>query len=650
MLICLVSVLIARHGKIVQSIQFNMNSSLKGITFKPLRFILLLLTVFAFVYKSYAEEHDILVIHSYHQGLEWTDSISSGILSVFKDHPEYNIYFEYMDTKRNTSDDYYHSFVNLYRSRTSKIQYDAIIVSDNAAYNFMLDYKDEFFPETPVFFCGVNFLDQTELFKHKNIYGFEEVSDHAGTIELIRRLFPERKKVLIINDYSLTGRQIRNQLDEVIPKYSDELQFEIIDTFSIDELKTKVASLNSDYAIYQLITDKDRFGNYISQYGGIHLTLDNTSAPVFCSSDPFLGQGIVGGCLTRGFEQGIDVASLTWNYLNGQNPSPKQYQKGSSTPLVDYKVLTNFGIPINSLDEDIKVINTPPQKTDWLILWLEYSIVVLIILLIVLFGFNHYRKIRARKLVKLVDLRTQELTKANNQLEKTNQSKNEILGVVAHDLRNPIGNITGFSELILEEDDNAHILNHRSRKSLEYIHDLSTYMLRLVNNLLDMSVIESGILKLDCNTSDYVAFIREETEVNRALAEQKKLALKFDCEAKSIKVIFDNYKIRQAFNNLISNAIKFSKEGDTIYITIKESENSVRTSIKDSGPGIPENRLNEIFVKYSQIGTDKSIKSKGTGLGLSIAKGIIEAHQGSIRVKSVLGEGSEFIYELPISG
>lgn len=610
------------------------------------KYFLIVLFVLS-VYTSSSREKNILIIHSYHQGLEWTDSISAGILSVFNNNPDYNLYFEYIDTKRNNSDNYFNSVVEMYRSQSSKIKYDAIIASDNAAYNFMLEYRDELFPEVPVFYCGVNFLDPVELLKHEKFYGYEEIANHAGTIDLIKQLFPERKKVLIINDHTLTGSAIRSELESVLPAYENDLQFEFIETFSFAELEQHVATLGEEYTIYLLVVNMDRLGNYISYNKGIQVISENTSVPIFGSWDFYLNKGIIGGAITKGLEQGKNVAQLCYEYLSGENLNPVAYQKGKTTLCLDYRLLEQFNLETSINRKGISVINEPSVPV-WKMRALIITIAVLLLVLIGLFINVHIKRAQTKRLKKLVGKRTRELKMVNRDLRRIILSKNEILGIVAHDLRNPIGNINGFSRYIIDEDKEHKMLNEESKECIQIINDVSIYMLGLVNNLLDISVIDSGVLKLNLQNADYLAFIANEVAHNKALADSKQMSIKLINCVDSAFVSFDKIKLQQAFLNLLSNAIKFSKAGDVITVELVCEHSKIITKIKDSGPGIPADKFDAIFGKFDQLNSGPGIKNKGAGLGLSIVKGIIEAHNGKVYIKSELNVGTEFIYELPV--
>ncbi len=594
-----------------------------------------------------ARERNILILHSYHQGLEWTDSISSGISSIFKTHPNYNLYFEYLDTKRNSSETYLHSLVDLYHARSSKIKYDAIIACDNAAYDFMCQYRDEFFPATPVFFCGVNFLDKEKLNSQKKFYGFEEVADHKGTLLMLNELFPQRKKVLIVNDNTKTGKAIRNELEEILPAFKGTFDFEFFDAFTIGELKEKVSTLDNDYSIYLLVVNMDREGQYISYNNGIKIIEENTPVPIFGSWDFYLGKGIIGGSIIRGFSQGKSIAQLTFNYLEGINTSPSIYQKGASTSCLDYNLLIEHGLEANLLTKNAIVINKP-EVSQQRIIMLEIGIGLLLTLLLVLYIYLQLKKRQNKKLKELVEQRTSELKETNADLEKINKDKNEIIGVVAHDLRSPIGNINGFSSLLLEDNEFEKELNEESRSYIKIIHDLSENMLKLVNNLLDISAIESGCVKLNLSTHDYLSFIETKITENQAVLKRQNVSIDFQSNIQGVMLKFDSVKIEQVFINILSNALKFSKPGDVISVFAEQKNGHIITRIKDQGPGISEDKFDAIFKKFMQINAKEKGKLKGVGLGLSIVKGIIEAHHGRIYVKSRYGEGAEFIFELPL--
>jgi signal transduction histidine kinase len=601
-------------------------------------------------HSSYSnpDEKNVLVLHSYHQGLAWTDSISSGIMSVFNKHTEYNLYVKYLDTKIHNTEDYIKDIARLFYTHKPKIKYSAIIAADNAAYNFLINNRDELYPGIPVFFCGVNFINRKELEQHENFYGFEEIANHKGTIDLIMELLPLRKKILIINDNTLTGRSIRSELEEILSNYNGILDFEFYTSFSIEELIQKVRTLDDDYVIYLLVINKDNTGQFISYQQGIQIIMENTSAPIFGSWDFYLGRGIVGGSITRGTDQGRSAALLALDYLANNNKPVVVCQEGMTMPCLDYDELSHLNISPDELAGEYKIINEPvafnPDAKVLLIV-----VIVMAGVLLLSFIYLWFKRMQNNRLKRLVEIRTSELKDINENLRKINQSKNEILGVVAHDLRNPIGNINGFCTVILDQDNKKNLLNKEFRSYLNIIDDLSKYMMSLLNDLLDISVIELGHVKLNLSSRDYVSFIEQEVLHNKAVAERRQLKIEFNSIVPSIELSFDKIKMQQVFINILTNAMKHSKPNDRIFVDLILENNYIVTKIKDTGTGIPESKLQTIFKKFVRLDDESNAKNKGAGLGLSIAKGIIDAHKGSIYVESKVNMGTTFSYKLPLT-
>ena len=177
--------------------------------------------------KSYAKDSNVLIMHSYHQGLEWTDNINEGIQSIFDYRPDIKVTYEYLDAKRNFSEQYFNSLKELYAVKAQQISYKAIIVSDNAAFNFIQQYSKDQYPENPIIYCGVNNLDTTLLSQFPNFYGIGEKADHFGTISAIKEIFPDRKNILIVNDQTLTGLAIREELNRELKRLDYNLNLEI---------------------------------------------------------------------------------------------------------------------------------------------------------------------------------------------------------------------------------------------------------------------------------------------------------------------------------------------------------------------------------------------------------------------------------------
>ncbi len=238
------------------------------------------------------------------------------------------------------------------------------------------------------------------------------------------------------------------------------------------------------------------------------------------------------------------------------------------------------------------------------------------------------------------------LAKQNEKLKQLNDLKNEFLGMAAHDLRNPIGSITTTLSYILEYIGSN--LTEKQVKFLRNIEKAGKYMNVLLNDLLDLTAIESGKLTLKLMEEDYISFVKENIVLNQMLADKKSITI--DLSYENIPYInLDRDKITQVMNNLISNAVKFSHSNTKVIVEIKKGEDCIITNVIDQGQGIPEQEVPHIFKEFHRSTVKATDGEKSTGLGLAITKKIVEGHGGKIGVESKVMEGSNFYFTLPLN-
>lgn len=233
---------------------------------------------------------------------------------------------------------------------------------------------------------------------------------------------------------------------------------------------------------------------------------------------------------------------------------------------------------------------------------------------------------------------------AERKLAELNQLKNKFLGITAHDLRNPIVSIRGFSELILGEPEN---LTKDQIELLTIINTVSNQMLTLLNDLLDVSIIESGKLDLQLDLSSFRDFLVDRVKINAVIADKKGIRLHADFDDVP-ETLFDSNRIGQVIDNLISNAIKFSPPSANIYVKMIREGDRIRVSVKDEGPGLSIDDKLKLFGEYQRLTAKPTAGEKSTGLGLSIAKKIVEAHRGKIWAESEPGSGATFLFTIPL--
>jgi len=245
---------------------------------------------------------------------------------------------------------------------------------------------------------------------------------------------------------------------------------------------------------------------------------------------------------------------------------------------------------------------------------------------------------------ELVNLQ-RELNRKNAELERLNLLKNKFLGMAAHDLRNPLGVILSYSEFLIDET--TDILSDEHKKFLKIIFDSSDFMLRIIEDLLDISKIESGKIDLNMEMFNVSEFLKRIISLNAVLSAKKSIEINFESIENDVFVNADASKLEQVFNNLISNAIKFSLPNTKIRVSLNKTNVNVIIGIHDQGQGIPEKELEKLFKPFQKTTVKSTAGEKSTGLGLSISKRIVEAHKGKINVESKVGYGSVFYVSLP---
>jgi signal transduction histidine kinase len=239
-----------------------------------------------------------------------------------------------------------------------------------------------------------------------------------------------------------------------------------------------------------------------------------------------------------------------------------------------------------------------------------------------------------------------ELSKKNRELDELNKLKNQFLGIAAHDLRNPLGIIMGFSDFLLDDLENE--LSVDQLKMLNAIQTSSEFMLHLLEDLLDITAIESGKLNLEKQKTDLLAFVQKNVNLNAIIASKKNISIQIEAPNEIPSVNIDTNKIEQVLNNLISNAIKYSLPKTLIKVKISSKEKEVNISVTDQGQGIPAHEIDNLFKPFQKTSVKATGGEKSTGLGLSIVRNIVQGHGGKVSVDSEIGVGSTFSFSLPI--
>lgn len=235
------------------------------------------------------------------------------------------------------------------------------------------------------------------------------------------------------------------------------------------------------------------------------------------------------------------------------------------------------------------------------------------------------------------------------QLIELNTMKNKFIGIAAHDLRNPLGAIIGFSDLLKE--DPAVKNNPELAEYADYISMAGGSAMALINDLLDYAAIESGHLSIVKEPVELTPFITETVTTHQMFSRSKSITIDFSVDAGlPAAVHFDRRRIRQVLDNFLSNALKYSHPNTRVMLRLLKQGNSLRGEVTDQGQGIPKHELKDLFHEYSRTSVQPTAGEKSTGLGLAIAKKIIKEHSGDVGAASTVGVGSTFYFDIPIEG
>ena len=250
--------------------------------------------------------------------------------------------------------------------------------------------------------------------------------------------------------------------------------------------------------------------------------------------------------------------------------------------------------------------------------------------------------LRARLNLELAHAR-QEIRRHDNRVRELKAEKNEFLSIVAHDLRSPLSNIVTSADIVASDEE---MPRDQVKEFLEIICASGKHMIHLVENLMDLNAIEQGRMKMEIAPCELGELVRGVAANHEAKAKAKQQQLSFSEEHGPLVAMADPHSTIQIFNNLVSNAIKYSPLGKRIDISLRRSNGMIRCEVRDQGPGLNKDDLQKMFGKFAKLSAKPTGGEPSTGLGLSIVKKMVDAAGGNVWCESEPGKGSTFVVEL----
>jgi len=363
-------------------------------------FLSVLLFNTALLSAENTKKNHVLLINSYSKGYTWTDNIVQGIEDILSENPNNILKIEYMDTKVINTPDYYRLLHDLYAKKYHNSTFDSIITTDDDAFRFVEQYRDELFPDTPVVFCGVNNFNPSIAEGFSKYTGVNEEADFTANLELIISLHPETKSIYVINDRMTTACSLEQEFNQAALPFLNKVEFVYLDDLSLAELQEKLAHVPKQSVIFYLSFFKDARGQSYTPEEVLPIISRAITAPMYGAVDYMIGNGIIGGMLKSSYYQGKTAAKLALEILAGVDvakipvvaKSPNQY-------MFDFNQLEKYNISRTDLPPDSIIVNEPETfyyKFKELI-WTTTAIFTILIGFIVVLLFNIRKRKRAQR-------------------------------------------------------------------------------------------------------------------------------------------------------------------------------------------------------------------------------------------------------------
>jgi signal transduction histidine kinase len=627
----------------------------------------------------------ILVLHSYHSEMPWVKLEEQGIKSVLQQEKQVLLFFDYMDTKYNISPDYLASLYQFYEQKYKGKKFDAVIVTDDAAYEFAIAYQQELFPLTPIIFCGVNDFNEANIKDKEWVTGIVEDIDIKSTIDAALAIQPQVRKIVVINDETVVGKANKKLLENIMPDFKERVQFVFLEKVAMSEVVEQVAALSDDAIILLMTFNVDKNNTIFSYEESGELISAKSRVPIYCFWDFYLQHGMLGGKVTSGYNQGKAAGQMARNIVfDGTKAADMPVIKESIQQyMFDFNALRKAGIKEERLPEGSVIVNKPVTfyETYKSLVWLlMVSFVVLLFLVTVLaININRRRKVEAeiRQFNKVLETQVFERTKAlqntNSALRQTlddlQQARRhlvesekmallgELVAGIAHEINTPVGNsITAISHLaVITGECNQKFLNSQMKKSdLEIYLDscnkvskiISTNLERaaeLIRSFKKVAVDQLVEERRNFGVREYIQDILVSLKPQLKKTQHK---INLTCP-ESINVYWYPGAFWQIISNMLNNSILHAYDPDesgTISITISYDAGIVTLTYADDGKGMEPEVQKKIFEPFftTRRGTG------GTGLGMHIVYNLVVFKmEGTIECTSQLGIGTVFTVKLP---
>lgn len=636
-----------------------------AIIFRFFMLLVLLLPVVALcpVKAETTPEGPILIVTSYNPE---TRSISDN-LSAFMDEyrqrgGKYTPIIESMNCK-NLSEAY------LWKSRMASIlgkykgknRPSLVILLGQEAWSAYISQDTEIAKKTPSI-CGMVSVNglvlpddsiDTRVWEpeSKNIYtdfgdynivaGYVYEYDVDKNIELMRRFYPDMRRVAFISDNTYGGLSMQALVKKEMEKYPD-LETIWLDgrTETFMEVSERMRRLPQNTCVLLGTWRVDCTESYVIGNTTYMLRDANPTLPVFTIASVGLGHWALGGYTPEYHAVGKNIGAVTYVFLDKGDREGVDLVTIPGNYTFDIKRLHEFKLDSLNLPQGAVLVNKTPSLYEQYKYWV-IGVVSAFMFLIACFLIAIYYIIRINHLKHHLEVSGEELLVAKEKAEESNRLKTAFLANMSHEIRTPLNAIVGFSSVLVSDDSSP----AEKAQYCDIIQKNSDLLLHLINDILDISRMESGKIKFVWEECDVVELCQ--TALSTAEYGRKTSALfLFETPVASLVIKTDAQRLKQVLINLLSNAAKFTPSGSIkLAIAIDKQHQQLELSVSDTGCGIPSDKSDRVFERFEKLNE----YSQGTGLGLAISRLIVENLGGKIWVDKDYTEGARFVFTHPLT-
>ena len=636
-----------------------------AIIFRFFMLLVLLLPVVALcpVKAETTLEGPILIVTSYNPE---TRSISDN-LSAFMDEyrqrgGKYTPIIESMNCK-NLSEAY------LWKSRMASIlgkykgknRPSLVILLGQEAWSAYISQDTEIAKKTPSI-CGMVSVNglvlpddsiDTRVWEpeSKNIYtdfgdynivaGYVYEYDVDKNIELMRRFYPDMRRVAFISDNTYGGLSMQALVKKEMEKYPD-LETIWLDgrTETFMEVSERMRRLPQNTCVLLGTWRVDCTESYVIGNTTYMLRDANPTLPVFTIASVGLGHWALGGYTPEYHAVGKNIGAVTYDFLDKGDREGVDLLTIPGKYTFDIKRLHEFKLDSLNLPQGAVLVNKTPSFYEQYKYWV-IGVVSAFMFLIACFLIAIYYIIRINHLKHNLEVSGEELLVAKEKAEESNRLKTAFLANMSHEIRTPLNAIVGFSSVLVSDDSSP----AEKEQYCDIIQKNSDLLLHLINDILDISRMESGKIKFVWEECDVVELCQ--TALSTAEYGRKTSALfLFETPVASLVIKTDAQRLKQVLINLLSNAAKFTPSGSIkLAIAIDKQHQQLELSVSDTGCGIPSDKSDRVFERFEKLNE----YSQGTGLGLAISRLIVENLGGKIWVDKDYTEGARFVFTHPLT-